>query len=104
MAWLTITRKIRVETGRELSENELDVALAVPQDNRLWMALHQLIKTAMDNATDNAAVNMDPPTVMAGYVGGHEHLKMLRDDLISRRENGLLLLGGNVFRPEKMEE
>jgi hypothetical protein len=32
---------------------------------------------------------MEPATILAGYVGGAAHLKMLRDDLNIRRETGL---------------
>ena len=87
-------RRIRVETGKELSEPELDAALAVAEDDRLWMAVHQLIDTAEENAHANADANMDPPTVLAGYVGGAAHLKMLREELLSRREAGISILGG----------
>jgi hypothetical protein len=47
---------------------------------------------------------MDPATLMAGYVGGAAHLKMLRDELYSRREDGIKLMGGEVRRPEVMQE
>jgi len=87
-------RRIRIETGKELTEQELDTALAVDQSDPLWRALHQLIDVAEDNAHENANANMDPATVMAGYVGGAAHLKMLRDELLSRREAGIKLIGG----------
>jgi len=87
-------RRIRIETGKELTEEELDTALAVDQSDPLWRALHQLIDVAMENAQENANANMDPATVMAGYVGGGAHLKMLRDELISRREAGIKMIGG----------
>lgn len=94
-------QRVKVETGRELGENELDAALAVPKDDRLWRALHQLIDTAEENAHENANANMDPATVMAGYVGGAAHLKMLREELLSRREAGIKLMGGEApNRPE----
>ena len=97
-------RRIRVEKGRLLKENELNVALAVSAEDRLWLALHQLIDTAEANAHENAWASMDPPTLMAGYVGGAAHLKMLRDELLSRREEGLELIGGEINRPEEMKE
>jgi hypothetical protein len=77
MSFLNITRTIRVEKGKELSEAELNAAFAVPMDDRLWRALHQLIDTAEANAHENAWASMDPPGILAGYVGGAAHLKML---------------------------
>ena len=94
MGLLSITRVIRVEKGKELSENELNAALAVPKENTLWRALHQLIDTAEENAHEQAWANMDPPVILAGYVGGAAHLKMLREELLSRREDGIKLVGG----------
>jgi hypothetical protein len=104
MGLLNITRTIRVEKGKELSEADLNAALAVPMDDRLWRALHQLIDTAEANAHENANANMDVPTVLAGYVGGAAHLKMLREELLSRREDGIKLIGGEINRPEPMQE
>jgi hypothetical protein len=78
---------------RPLTEEQINAALAVDQNEPLWRAVLQLIMTAEDNAHNNAAVNMDPPTVLAGYVGGAEHLRMLRDELVDRREAGLAELG-----------
>ena len=100
MSFLRITRTIRVEKGKELTEAELNVALAVGTDDRLWRAVHQLIDTAEANAHENAWASMDPPTILAGYVGGGAHLKMLRDELLSRREDGIKLIGGEINRPE----
>ena len=94
MSLLSITRRIRVEKGKLLSENELNAALAVPKENTLWRALHQLIDTAEENAHENASASIDVPTGLAGYVGGAAHLRMLRDDLLSRREDGIKLIGG----------
>jgi len=102
MSWFP--RKIRVEKGKPLDENELNTALAVPLDDRLWSALHQLIDTAEENAHENAWANMDPPGILAGYVGGAAHLKMLRDELYSRREDGIKLIGGEINRPDVMKE
>jgi hypothetical protein len=106
MSFLGLTRIIREEKkkGKELKENELNAALAVPTDDRLWRALHQLIDTAEENAHENAWASMDPPVLLAGYVGGAAHLKMLREELLSRREDGLKLLGGTVNRPDVMKE
>jgi hypothetical protein len=106
MGFLSLTRIIREEKKRakELKENELNAALAVPTDDRLWRALHQLIDTAEENAHENAWANMDPGLILAGYVGGAAHLKMLREELLSRREDGLKLLGGTVNRPDLMNE
>jgi hypothetical protein len=98
MSLFSITRTIRVEKGKELTEGELNAALAVGTDDRLWRALHQLIDTAEGNAHENAGANMDIPTVLAGYVGGGAHLKMLREELLSRREDGIKLIGGEINR------
>jgi hypothetical protein len=99
-----LTRTIRVEKGKELTENELNAALAVPRDDRLWRALHQLIDTAEENAHENASASMDLAGILAGYVGGAAHLKMLREELYGRREDGIKLMGGEVKRPEVMKE
>jgi hypothetical protein len=100
MGFLNITRTIRIEKGKELTENELNAALAVAKEDRLWRALHQLIDTAEENAHENAWANMDPAGILAGYVGGAAHLKMLREELVSRREDGIKLIGGEVNRPD----
>lgn len=84
---------IVVQTARALSEAQLNAALAVAADHPLWLAVHQLIVTAEDNANRNAQDNMDPHAVMAGYVGGASHLRMLRDELSDRREQGIKELG-----------
>lgn len=85
--------KIIVLPAGTLSEAQINAALAVAEDNPLWRAVQQLITTAEDNANRNAQDSMDPPTVMAGYVGGASHLRMLRDELVSRREDGIKELG-----------
>lgn len=100
MSLLSITRTIRVEKGKELTEAELNAAFAVAMDDRLWRALHQLIDTAEANAHENAWASMDPPMILAGYVGGAAHLKMLREELLSRREDGIKLIGGEINRPD----
>lgn len=79
--------------NRVLSEAQINAALAVAEDHPLWLAVQQLIITAEDNANRNAQDNMDPPSVMAGYVGGASHLRMLRDELTDRREQGIKELG-----------
>ncbi len=81
---------------RPLSESELNAALAVSKDDPQWRAVLQLIITAEENANSNAAANVHPPTVMAGYVGGADHLRMLREELINRREEGIDELGARV--------
>jgi hypothetical protein len=63
-----LTRTIRVEKGKELSEAELNAAFAVPLDDRLWRALHQLIDNAGACARERLAAWI-PPGVLAGYVG-----------------------------------
>lgn len=98
MSFLNITRTIRIEKGKELTEAELNVAFAVSINDPLWRALHQLIDTAEANAHEQAWASMDPPGILAGYVGGAAHLKMLREELLSRREDGIKLIGGEVNR------
>lgn len=74
-----------------LTEAQLDFALLNANDEHpIWRSTHQLIKTAEENANANAASSMHPPEVMAGYVGGAQHLRMLRDELNTRRERGRL--------------
>lgn len=88
-----IRRRIRHEIHikyRELEERQINAALAnLDPVNPAWLAVHQLIETARENALENADQNMDPPGILAGYVGGAAHLKMLKDDLNHRRELGL---------------
>lgn len=75
---------------RELKEREINAAFAnLDPVNPAWLAIHQLIETARENALENADQNMDPPTILAGYVGGAAHLKMLAEELDNRRELGL---------------
>jgi len=94
MNWLG-PKVIIVKKEKELTETELNQALAMLDiESPVWRALMQLIETAEENANENAGANMDPPTVMAGYVGGRSHLRMLRDDLINRRDLGLQSLKG----------
>ena len=100
MSFLNITRTIRVEKGKELTEADLNAAFAVAQDDRLWRALHQLIDTAEANAHENASASMDVPGILAGYVGGAAHLKMLREELLGRREDGIKLIGGETKRED----
>ena len=78
-------------TGRPpLDERELNAACAmIDEKHPFWVAIHQLIETARDNALEDAAENMDPPGILGGYVGGASHLKILREELSRRRELGL---------------
>jgi hypothetical protein len=88
MSWFQKTLVVR--RHKELSERELNLACALSETSQaiLWKAVHQLIDTAEENANDNAAANMDPPALMAGYVGGAAQLRLLRDDLYARLEQG----------------
>ena len=92
-----------VKPALALSEAQLNTALAVGSDTPLWRALLQLIDTAVENANDNASAPDVSWMQMAGYVGGAAHLRMLREELVNRRENGLQLVeaGGGE---EAMEE
>jgi hypothetical protein len=91
MTWWRWQKIIRAEKPRVFGDDaELNIALAGAADeNPIWRAVHQLIDTAEENAVENAGANMDPPTVLAGYVGGAGHLRMLRDELHSRRQLGI---------------
>jgi hypothetical protein len=82
-------KKIVIQKQRELDERQLNAACAmVDEKHPLWQAIHQLIDTARENALENADQNMDPPGILAGYVGGAAHLKMLGEDLHVRRQAG----------------
>jgi hypothetical protein len=88
--WDRVEPKIVWRTGQPMSEIELNQALAMLSDESpAWRALMQLIETAETNANENAAATIDPPTVLAGYVGGASHLRMLREELVNRRDSGL---------------
>ena len=85
--WLRKT--IEVKKARAFDETELNLTLgAIADEHPLWRAIHHLIDVAEDNAIENAGANMDPPGVLAGYVGGAAHLRMLREELYSRRKIG----------------
>lgn len=83
-------KTIEVKKQRELSERELNAACALGETSQLplWKAIHQLIDTAEENANELAAANMDPPGLLAGYVGGAAQLRLLRADLYARRDLG----------------
>lgn len=81
--------KIKIEKTRAFEEAELNLTLAaIADEHPLWRAIHHLIDVAEDNAHELAAANLDPPTALAGYVGGAAHLRMLREELYSRRKLG----------------
>jgi hypothetical protein len=83
-------RHLEVVKPRAFSESDLNIALAAAADEHpIWRAVHQLIDVAEENANENAAASMDPPTVLAGYVGGAGHLRMLREELFNRRALGM---------------
>jgi len=82
-----------VKKGLALEEAELNLTLgAIADEHPLWRAVHYLIDVAEENANENASENMDPPGILAGYVGGARHLRLLRDELYSRREIGRELM------------
>lgn len=83
-------KTIVVRKYRELTERELNLACALGETSQLvlWKAIHQLIDTAEENANENASANMDPPGLLAGYVGGAAQLRLLREDLYRRLELG----------------
>lgn len=88
-----IRRRLHVIAPDILSEAQLNAALAVSENNPMWKAVLQLITTAEANANENAQDHVEPATAMAGYVGGAAHLRMLRDELVQRREDGIKELG-----------
>jgi hypothetical protein len=83
-------KRVLVRKQKELTERELNLACALSETSQamLWKAIHQLIDTAEENAHENAAANMDPPGLLAGYVGGAAQLRLLREDLYRRLELG----------------
>ena len=85
-------RKPAVKHDPKVSDR-LDLALAEAAGKEALWAVHKLIDNSEAIANENAADDMHDSTVMAGYVGGAQHLRALRDELNSRRENGLRLLG-----------
>jgi hypothetical protein len=90
LSWFKKTTVVRRRQDEELSERELNLACALGETSQLilWKAVHQLIDTAEENANENAAANMDPPALMAGYVGGAAQLRLLREDLYARLAQG----------------
>jgi hypothetical protein len=89
MSWWP-NKRIELRKHKELEERELNAACALGESSQLplWKAIHQLIDTAEENAIIDASENMDPPMLMAGYVGGAKHLRLLREDLYRRLELG----------------
>lgn len=91
---LTITRtrrRIVFARAQPLDEDQLNRVFAVPEKHEMFQALLQLLETAKQNAHDNAAQELkyNNPLLIAGYTGGAQHIEMVRDDIISRREIGL---------------
>jgi hypothetical protein len=93
-----------IQENEPLSEAQINASLAVAPDDSMWVAVLQLINTAEANANRNAQDGMDPPTVLAGYVGGAAHLRMLRDELIDRRQDGIRELGERRLKNEEARE
>lgn len=89
MSWWP-NKTIVVRKHREFNERELNLACALGETSQaiLWKAVHQLIDTAEENANELAAANMDPPGLLAGYVGGAAQLRLLRADLYARLDLG----------------
>jgi hypothetical protein len=65
----------------------------VDEANPIWRALHQLIDTAEANANEEAAEQIGEPYQTTAYVAGAKHLRVLREELVARRNAGLTLLG-----------
>lgn len=83
-------KRLEIKKPRAFKESDLNIALAAAGDEHpIWRAVHQLIDVAEDNAIENAGANMDPHGMLAGYVGGASHLRMLREELHNRRALGL---------------
>ena len=94
MSWpWQIQRTFKIEHARVYNEGELSAALAVTHDNPVWIAVHQLIDVAEENANENAAASTNNAGDCAGYVGGAAHLRMLREEMHNRRAAGIEQLG-----------
>jgi hypothetical protein len=78
-----------VVKGEQMTEAQLNDALAVAETHPYHRAILQLIDTARENATLEAGESIATPTLLAGYVGGGRHLILLRDDVLERRKLGL---------------
>jgi predicted DNA-binding protein len=88
-------KTIVVRKAEELDERELNLACAMGETSQafLWKAVHQLIDTLEENAIADAAANMDPPGLLAGYVGGAAQVRLLREDLYRRQALGKIERG-----------
>lgn len=98
-------RRVELVKAGALTEGQMNAALQVPQHAPIWQTLLQLLATAIENAQLNAAAelkatNVSAGLVVAGYVGGGEHLAMFRDELIVRREEGLKELRAGKLKVE----
>lgn len=74
--------------GDASPRDELTQALGVHLEHPVLRAILQLIDTAEDNANRAAA---DDPRQRDKYIGGAEQMRLLRDDILARRENVLKL-------------
>jgi len=97
MSWWKPQVRVVVRKQPPLKEDVIDLALAVQEENSMWRAVHQLIDTAEENANENAAADL---AGQREYVGGAKHLRVLREELIRRRERGIEILGA-AKREEK---
>ncbi len=98
MKWFV--RQIRVVVRKQppLKEEMIDLAMALKEESLVWRALHQLIDTAEENANENAAMFL---VEQREYVGGAKHLRMLREELVRRRDRGIAIMG--AAKPEGAE-
>jgi hypothetical protein len=91
---LTITlprRRILIVRPKRFDEDQLNRVFAVEETHEMFQALLQLLETAKENAHDNAAAELkgNNPLLVAGYTGGAQHIDMVREDIVARRQLGL---------------
>lgn len=72
--------------GIKLSPAELRASFNVPDTNRLWMAVLQVIDDIEGEALDAAQKSVASHGICASCVGGTEFLTRLRDRMILERE------------------
>lgn len=78
--------KVEILEAAALSPSELRAAFGVPDSNRLWVAVLQMIREVQGEAKDAAEKSVANHGICASCVGGGEFLTRLRDRLILERE------------------
>jgi hypothetical protein len=72
-----------------LEERELLAALRVSSENKLWIALLQIIEEELRQVREMAKASVKEHGVLASWVGGAEALERLRDRLIQDRARAI---------------